>query len=36
MNHIGEKELGLEELVDTLFNNPPKDPKALGISFLNQ
>ena len=36
MNHIGEKELGLEELVDTLFNNPPKDPKSFGISFVNK
>tara|TARA_B110001469_G_scaffold127841_1_gene151064 strand:- start:9970 stop:10401 length:432 start_codon:yes stop_codon:yes gene_type:complete len=36
MNHIGEKELGLEELVDTLFNNPPKDPKSFSISFVNK
>ena len=32
----GEKELGLEELIDTLFSNPPKDPKAFGISFVNE
>tara|TARA_B110000261_G_C13074519_1_gene353506 strand:- start:829 stop:1260 length:432 start_codon:yes stop_codon:yes gene_type:complete len=36
MNHIGEKELGLEELIETLFNNTPKDPKAFGISFVNE
>jgi hypothetical protein len=36
MNHIGEKELGLEELIETLFNNTPKDPKAFAISFVNE
>ena len=36
MNHIGEKELDLDELIDTLFNNPPKEPKAFGISFVNK
>jgi hypothetical protein len=36
MNHIGEKELGLEELIDTLFNNPPKEPKSFGIAFINK
>ena len=36
MNHIGVKELDLDELVDTLFNNTYKVPKSFRIAFVNK
>lgn len=36
MNPIGESEIELDELILNLFTNPPKEPKTIGISFINQ
>ena len=36
MNHIGEREIELDELILNLFTNPPKEPNTIGISFINQ
>ena len=36
MNHIGEKEISLEDFIKVLFKTEPKEPKCFGISFFNQ
>ena len=36
MNNIGERELSLGDLIETLFDTAPKPPKTYGISFVNQ
>ena len=34
MNHIGEKEISLEDFIEVLFETEPKEPKCFGISFF--
>ena len=31
-----EKEIDFDELILTLFNNPPKPPNTFGVSFINK
>tara|TARA_B110000114_G_C14832516_1_gene293271 strand:- start:46 stop:468 length:423 start_codon:yes stop_codon:yes gene_type:complete len=33
---MNEKEVGLEELIITLFSNPPKGTNSFGVSFVNE
>lgn len=33
---MNEKEVGLEELIITLFSNPPKGINSFGVSFVNE
>ena len=33
---MNEKEVGLEELIVTLFSNAPKGPNSFGVSFVNE